>query len=55
MAATCHWVDNNWELKSTLLDFVRFKAPHTGETAFGLLHSFAQEWGLEDELQNHYN
>lgn len=47
MTITVHFIDNSWKMKSCLLDFVRFKTPHTGEASFGILHDTIKTWELD--------
>lgn len=31
LGITAHWVTSNWELKSTIIDFVKLEGPHSGK------------------------
>lgn len=50
MAITTHWIDVDWNLKSTLLNFVRFPAPHDGISVKNILVDELECWGLSQKL-----
>lgn len=52
MVLTVHLIDNNWEMRGTTLDFIRFKTPYKGEAASGLLLGTIMYWGLEKEVKS---
>lgn len=31
LGITAHWVTSNWELKSTIIDFIKLEGPHSGK------------------------
>lgn len=31
LGITAHWVTSSWELKSTIIDFVKLEGPHSGK------------------------
>jgi hypothetical protein len=31
LGITAHWITSNWELKSTIIDFVKLEGPHSGK------------------------
>ena len=31
LGITAHWITNEWELKNTLVDFVKLEGPHSGQ------------------------
>lgn len=47
MAVTAHWIDNNWDMRNTVLEFVRFWTPHTADASSKILHEIICEWGIE--------
>lgn len=51
MAITMHWIDQQWNMRSLLLDFKRFITPHTGGAASNILKEVIMFWGIEKRLQ----
>lgn len=51
IAVTAHFVTQNWQLKSMLLDCCRFEGTHTGEHIRSGISNICQEWGIEDKVQ----
>lgn len=45
MGITCHYIDNEWTLKDTLVDFVHLNGAHSGEN---LVKAFLK--CIEDEF-----
>lgn len=37
LIVTGHWIDNDWNLKSIIIEFARFRTPHTGRAAKAFL------------------
>lgn len=33
MAVTCHWIDENWLMRATVLEFKLFTTPYAGDVA----------------------
>jgi hypothetical protein len=31
LGITAHWITNEWELKNTIVDFVKLEGPHSGK------------------------
>jgi hypothetical protein len=31
LGITGHWISDNWELKNTIIDFVKLEGPHSGQ------------------------
>lgn len=44
------WIDTDWALKSTILEFKRFKAPHTRDVACTFLWDVNKEWRFTKSL-----
>jgi hAT family C-terminal dimerisation region len=49
-AITVHWIDDDWNLRQALLDFVEFRSPHTGKRMADLVFDTLQYYGLVDKL-----
>lgn len=47
MVVTVSWINENWNMKSTLLDFRRFRTPHTGDETCALLYEVLDDWDLK--------
>lgn len=47
MVVTIHWIDQDWNMRNTILDFIRFKTPHTGEASYSVLLDTVKTWNLE--------
>lgn len=50
MAITAHWIDADWNLKSTLLNFVRFYSPHTATNVKTLLLEELENWNISNKV-----
>lgn len=48
---TAHWIDNDWNLQSIMLEFGRFRTPHTGEAPKAFLRNGKVELELSDLIQ----
>ena len=46
MAVTAHWIDADWNLHTTVLEFVRFSTPYTGKSASTVLYNKLEYWVL---------
>ncbi len=44
-----HFIDEEWQIHSLLLDFVCFKTPHDGEHVKRHLEESLAKWGIKDE------
>ncbi|KAH6756256.1 hypothetical protein C2S53_003676 [Perilla frutescens var. hirtella] len=53
MAITCHFVDESWKLRSTILRFVHVPCPHTGEVLVEALYKSLQSWDLDCKHEIH--
>ena len=51
MVLTAHWINSEWEHKSTVLDLVRFAIPRTGEAAAALIFNVLEHWGLSRKVR----
>ena len=51
LAATVHWIDYNWTLRSSLLDYVRFMTPHNGENIAAIVAEILRDWKLTNKIQ----
>uniref|UniRef100_A0A803MWX8 BED-type domain-containing protein n=1 Tax=Chenopodium quinoa TaxID=63459 RepID=A0A803MWX8_CHEQI len=47
LCLTAHYVDDNWKLISTVLNFGHIDSPHTGKTMYTAVLSMLQDWELE--------
>lgn len=50
ITVTCHYIDNEWNLKSSVLQTRAYEDRHTGENLAALLKSVVEEWGLEGKI-----
>ena len=48
---TAHWIDQDWKLKSKVIEFKRFATPHTGTATADLLISVINELDLAEKIQ----
>lgn len=46
MSISAHWVDKDWKIHSTLLEFDRFSTPQTGEEGPLFLYKVVKKKGL---------
>ncbi|KAL2895082.1 putative AC transposase [Bienertia sinuspersici] len=49
LTLTAHYVDNEWVLRSRILNFRYFPPPHKGHDIYAFVLSFLKEWGLESK------
>lgn len=47
MVVTVSWIDEKWNMKSTLLDFRHFPTPYTGDAICALLYEIFDDWDLK--------
>jgi hypothetical protein len=50
LAITAHWIDDQWNLNTTLLEFVEFESPHTGKNMSKLVMGTLEYYNLVDKL-----
>jgi hypothetical protein len=46
LGITVHWINENWKLKNTVLDFCHIEGPHSGENIASKLFETLKEFGL---------
>ena len=47
LTLTAHYVDNNWKLRSKILNFRYFAPPHNGVDIYHFVMGLLKEWGLD--------
>ena len=47
---TAHWIDSDWKLQHTLLEFVEFESPHTGARMAELIMKCLEYYEIQDKL-----
>ncbi|XP_021836359.1 zinc finger BED domain-containing protein RICESLEEPER 2-like [Spinacia oleracea] len=47
LVLTAHYVDNNWKLRSKILNFQHFESSHTGNNIYEFVQALIREWGIE--------
>lgn len=50
LAVTCHYLDDNTRLRSTLLSVVKFPQVHTVENVVCVKSSLVEEWGIQSKV-----
>uniref|UniRef100_A0A803MDE9 hAT-like transposase RNase-H fold domain-containing protein n=1 Tax=Chenopodium quinoa TaxID=63459 RepID=A0A803MDE9_CHEQI len=50
LCLTAHYVDDNWKLISTMMNFTHIDSPHTGKTMYAVVLSMLQDWGIDDKI-----
>ncbi|XP_021771708.1 zinc finger BED domain-containing protein RICESLEEPER 2-like [Chenopodium quinoa] len=45
-----HFVDNDWKLRSKVLNFRHFPPPHNGHENYNLVFSLIKDWGTERKI-----
>jgi hAT family C-terminal dimerisation region len=50
LAITAHWIDKDWNLQQTLLDFTEFESPHTGVNMASLIIDTLEFYDLPQKL-----
>lgn len=43
MAVSAQWIDNYWNMRGTIIDFVRFRKPHTEDAPWGTSHDIVSK------------
>lgn len=51
LTITLHYIDEDWEMKSKLLEFVRFPTPHNAGDTWKLLLDILEKWDLTSNIQ----
>lgn len=51
MSVTMHYIDSNWQMKSIVLDFLRFHTPHTGEAFETVMMAFIDKWEISSKVR----
>jgi len=49
-AVTCHWISNDWQLKSAVLGCTLMDVSHTGENIQSFVMKIIGDWNLEDKV-----
>ncbi|KAL2929200.1 putative AC transposase [Bienertia sinuspersici] len=49
LTLTAHYVDNEWVLRSRILNFRHFPPPHKGHDIYAFVLGLLKEWGLESK------
>jgi len=52
LGITGHWVDDNWQLKETLIDFQKLSGPHSGENLQELFVECCKDLGIFRKVNN---
>jgi hypothetical protein len=47
---TAHWIDADWKLQHTLLDFIEFESPHTGARMAELILRCLESYEIENKV-----
>ncbi|XP_021759556.1 zinc finger BED domain-containing protein RICESLEEPER 2-like [Chenopodium quinoa] len=50
LSLTAHFVDNDWKLRSKVLNFRHFPPPHNGHEIYNLVFSLIKDWGIERKI-----
>ena len=54
LGITGHWVDSNWNMMETLVDFHKLSGPHTGENLADAFIDSCKELGILTKASNSY-
>src|SRR5947207_10428738 len=55
LGITCHFVDANWCLKETLVDFIHLSGSHSGENlAIEFLNSIDEDFNILTKVTNYF-
>lgn len=46
-----HWIDNGWNLNLAILEFARFRMPHSMKAAEAFLRDVIADWVLSEWTQ----
>ncbi|CAF1140413.1 unnamed protein product [Brachionus calyciflorus] len=52
ISVTCHFVDEEWKLRSFLLDVFYFPHPHGGSFCLEALHDVCEEYEIVDKIKS---
>jgi hypothetical protein len=52
LGITGHWVNDNWQLKETLIDFQKLSGPHSGENLQELFIESCKDLGIFGKVNN---
>jgi hypothetical protein len=52
---TCHWIDEQWELKETLIDFKKLSGPHSGENLSEVFIDCCNSFGILTKVSSFKN
>ena len=52
---TAHWIDCEWQLKSAVLEFVHFPAPHNGFTTSELILKALYKFNIHTKVKVRYH
>ncbi|CAF1510670.1 unnamed protein product, partial [Adineta steineri] len=50
IGVTCHFINQKCEPKAFLIDFVRFKSPHTGDNIYRITESILDHYNIKDKV-----
>ncbi|XP_021747940.1 zinc finger BED domain-containing protein RICESLEEPER 2-like [Chenopodium quinoa] len=50
LSLMAHFVDNDWKLRSKVLNFRHFPPPHNGHEIYNLVFSLIKDWGIERKI-----
>lgn len=46
LGITCHWIDENWILQQTLIDFIQLSGSHSGDNICEAFEQSCKEFGI---------
>jgi len=52
LGITAHWIDSDWNLCSTLIDFQLLSGPHSGENLKAAFEASCQTFGIMTKVHN---
>jgi len=52
LGITSHWIEENWELNETLIDFVELSGAHTGENLSEAFVKSCKDLGILTKVSN---
>ena len=50
ITVTCHYISDDWELKSVVLNTTRLTVSHTSENLAAALKNITEHWGITDKI-----
>jgi len=50
IGVTCHFINHNFDAQALLIDFVRFKSPHTGENINRITESTLDRYDIKEKV-----